>query len=222
MPAYFARFGLSSAERQIIDLEEKARKEAREKEHRSASPAEGRAIAVLSDFVRAFAPEIMAVFDRGRTSYSVAKTEVVLGELKQLRQYRSREVFLAEDVFTSEFARALAVFLHEHSHIFGYDGSRGFTDALTELLEVVVRHRDILDEYEARWNALRQEIAAERKVTADGNRFDSKELDSMEVSELRTLLRSLPPAVLEQLLMKRQCKSQDAKRSKRTPRKSAK
>ena len=38
-----------------------------------------------------------------------------------------------------DFSEALAVFLHEHAHIFGYDGHRGFTDALTELIEAVVR-----------------------------------------------------------------------------------
>jgi hypothetical protein len=96
--------------------------------------------------MRDLAPHVAGVFDHGRTSYTVAQTEVILGELKNARQHRSREVFLAADVFLMDFAEALAVFLHEHANIFGYDGHRGFSDALTELIETVVRQRKALDE----------------------------------------------------------------------------
>jgi len=55
------------------------------------------------------------------------------------------------------------VFLHEHAHTFGYDGQRGFTDALTELLETVARQRSVLDVYEREWDAARQEVERERQ-----------------------------------------------------------
>src|SRR5258706_14199774 len=96
-----------------------------------------------------FAPAMMKIFDQRTTSYSVAETEIILGELKEKRSYYSREVFLSSGVFVTDFAEALAVFLHEHAHIFGRDGSRGFTDALTELLQTVLRERRNLDNYEA-------------------------------------------------------------------------
>ncbi len=200
LPNYFSKFGVPTAELHLKEIEDKARKEARTQAHRATTSAEARAIAVLTKVLRGFAPEIMAVFDRGKTSYSVAMTEVVLGELKQLRSYRSREVFLAESVFDEGFARALSIFLHEHSHIFGHDGSRGFSDALTELIEVVIMHRYTLDECEEQWNQVRLEIAAERATQRASEPFSGEELDALGEKELRTLLRRLPLPVLEHLL----------------------
>jgi hypothetical protein len=40
---------------------------------------------------------------------------VILGALKQGRDYQSTEVFLAASAFTEDLARALAIFLHEHA-----------------------------------------------------------------------------------------------------------
>lgn len=205
LPAYFAFFGVASAEQQIRALEEKAKREAKQQGHRSVTVAESHAIGVLVDVVRALAPEIMSIFDRGRTSYSVAKTETILGELKKGRSYRSREVFLSEEVFESDFAKAVAIFLHEHAHIFGHDGSRGFTDALTELLEVVIRFRTQLEIYETKWNDERLQVVMERQQTEGREYFDYKErLATMTESELRVLLQELPLAYLESLLKRYQ------------------
>ena len=62
-----------------------------------------------------------------------------------------------------DFPEARAVFLHEHAHIFGYDGQRGFTDALTELLETVIRQRSVLDRYEQEWDLSREAVQRERE-----------------------------------------------------------
>src|SRR5439155_5065111 len=118
---------------------------------RAPTAAEANGIRVLNEILRKLSPAIIGLLDSGRTGYTVAATDAVLGELKRGRSYRDREVFLAEQVLIADFPEALAVFLHEHAHIFGYDGSRGFTDALTELLETVVRHRNDLDPYEKEW-----------------------------------------------------------------------
>jgi hypothetical protein len=202
LPNYFSQFGVSSAERHLKEIEERARHEARTEAQRATTSGESRAIALLTKVLRGLAPEIMAVFDRGKTSYSVAKTEAVLGELKQLRGYRAREVFLAESVFEAGFAKALSIFLHEHSHIFGHDGSRGFSDALTELLEVVIQHRETLGKCEEQWNQVRLEIVAERDPQHAREPFTGEELGALGETELRTLLRRLPLPVLEHLLAK--------------------
>jgi hypothetical protein len=194
-----------SAAQQILELEAKAKQEARRQGHRVISMAESHAISVLVDLVRDFAPEIMSIFDRWKTSYSVAKTEAILGELKQTRTYRSQEVFLAESVFEADFAEAVAIFLHEHAHIFGRDGSRGFTDALTELLETLIRLRAQLNDYEQKWDTARQRVVAERELDERQAHLDYKSLlVSMSESELRTLFQELPPAYLEPILRRRQ------------------
>ncbi len=117
----------------------------------------------MSRITRELAPEVLAVFDRGKLSYTVATGDAVLDELRTGCGCRSREVFLAEQTFVADFPDALATFLHEHAHIFGYDGGRGFTDALTELLETVVRQRSVLDRYEKEWDVAREEVQRERE-----------------------------------------------------------
>jgi hypothetical protein len=92
-------------------------------------------------------------------------------------------------------------FLHEHAHIFGYDGSRGFTDALTELLETVVRHRHDLDQYEVGWEDVRASVQRERTESAASSEAKGwhEWLSEMDANELRELIARLPPVVLKKL-----------------------
>ncbi len=201
LPGYFTAFGVPSAATYLADLDEKVKQEAALAGQRAPSPAERRAIGLLAELVRSMAPEMMSVLDKSRTTYTVAKTEAILGELKKGRSYRSREVFLAEEVFEADFARALAIFLHEHAHIFGCDGSRGFTDALTELLETVIRFRESLAAQEATWNAIRRAVATERRRQDRARRLPARQrLERLDEAELRELLRQLPSGVLDHLL----------------------
>ena len=93
------------------------------------------------------------------------------------------------------------MFLHEHAHIFGYDGQRGFTDALTELLETVIRHRDVLDQYEAEWDDARKEVGRERKRKKSAPPAESLEtwIATLGEAELRDLLARVPHAVIRKL-----------------------
>jgi hypothetical protein len=109
-------------------------------------------------------------------------------------------VFLAADVFTDDFPEAVAVFLHEHAHIFGHDGHRGFTDALTELIETVVRNRSALDAYEAEWETIQKSVRKERKsIAADQPEDEWSWLEEKSDQELRELFRRIPPVVLRKL-----------------------
>lgn len=146
LPSYFSAFGVISAYQRVRDLNEEAKAEARRKGAHRPTPAENAAIATLREVLRDFAPKIAQFYEEKRTSYTIAATDVLLGEFKQGRGYHSHEIFLAERIFEGDFAEALAVFLHEHVHIHGYDGSRTFTDALTEILETAVRERRSVDQ----------------------------------------------------------------------------
>ena len=197
LPAYFMRFGVINAAAALNELREKAADETR-RQQRPPSTSEAAGLEVLSRIARELTPEVMAIFDRGTLQYTVVATEAILGELKAGRAYRSREVYLAEHVFVADFAEALAVFLHEHAHIFGYDGQRGFTDALTELLETVVRQRSVLDAYESDWDAARQEVERERQQVQDSTSAESPDtwLATLGEAELRALLGRIPHAVI--------------------------
>ena len=132
----------------------------------------------------------------------MACTEVVLGELKHGRSYRSHEVFLAAEVFVADFAEALAIFLHEHAHVFGHDGDRCFTDALTELIETVVRLRRELDIYETQWETAREKVRTERRERSSeaSEALLPERLAALSEQEVRALLDRVPEVVLQRLL----------------------
>lgn len=202
LPGYFAKFGVISAARHFGDLYRKARQESHATDSRRPTVAETGALSLLSRTLKDLAPAIGRVFERDGVAYTVARTEVVLGELKQERSYRSLKVFLAEQVFEADFAEALAVYLHEHAHIFGFDGSRGFTDALTELLGTVVRHRQDLDTYEAEWVRAKESVLRERQnvLPKDTSGEWTVRLAAMSADELRALLSRMPPVTVRSAL----------------------
>lgn len=203
LPGYFRQFGVLCAKEEIRRVQEEATEESKKNNQRSPTTPEQNAIRLLSLVLTQLAPEVIAVFEKGktRTHYTVVKTEVVRGQLKSGRSYHSREVFLAESVFVSDFPEALATFLHEHAHIFGHDGSRGFTDALTELLETVVRFRRDLDQYETKWQEVSASVQRERVEPAANDEADRLDdwLSAMHEQELRELVARLPPVLLRKL-----------------------
>jgi hypothetical protein len=201
LATYFQKFGVVSAQDELRRIREKAVEEEKTKTLRMPTTAERDSIRLLSQVLRELAPEVMAIFAKRNTSYTVAKTEAVLGALKAGQGYRSYEVFLAASLFEADFSEALATFLHEHAHIFGYDGSRGFTDALTGLLETVLRHRRDLDPYEQGWEQVRAAIRRERQErSGEGETDGMKEwLSALSETDLRQLMEQLPMTVLRKL-----------------------
>lgn len=193
LPGYFVEFGLPTIETHLNNLASKAKEEARKAGQRLPSEAEGRCLRFLMDRLAELDPLIRSVFEKGRVLYSIAKTDVLLGELRQNRAYKSREVFFAESVFEFDFAKALAIFLHEHGHIFGHDGSRGFTDALTELLEQVVRQRAGLANLESDWQQLQYSVQLERQRKVNEPVDPLADLVGLPRKDLLARLRTLPP-----------------------------
>ena len=156
----FRHFGVLNAEDYCFERWEEDAKG----RQRTPTPAEAECIEILVRVLKDLTPEGMLVLGRSQFTYAVYTSEYFHGELEKHRTYGSFEVFLEEAVFVSDFAHAYAVFVHEHAHVFGYDGSRGFTDALTDLLETTVRNRHLLDGYEKAWDAARVQVIGEREV----------------------------------------------------------
>lgn len=202
LPPYFANYGVLNAYAHVLELNRRALEEQKRLHQRKPTPAEIECLRVLADVLRLLAPEILNVFDGKLTRYTVAETDVLLGELKQSRHYNSAEVFFSTRLFAGDFASALATYLHEHAHIFGYDGHRGFTDALTRLLESILRqHRD-LPRFEAGWRAASAGVLAERCQTdgLDPDQGLARLLQGMGESDLRKLLERLPVGIVQQAM----------------------
>ena len=117
LPAYFSEFGVENAESFFDKQLKRAEKDAERRGRRSLSPSETAAKEVLEDAVQELAPEIWASFGDLRPTYSVAETEALLGQFKKGLPYRTSQVFLASSIFESDFATAIAVFLHEHTPV---------------------------------------------------------------------------------------------------------
>jgi hypothetical protein len=202
LPGYFERFGVLSAERYCEQQEEKAKRESIAKGKRGPTRGERESIEILRGLLGDLAPELKSLFESRSTTYTIAETEVVLGTLRDGRGFRSSDVFLAAKLFTGPFSTAVAVFLHEHAHIFGYDGSRGFTDALTELIETIIAVRSDLDSYETEWEKARRTVSKERKSRTKLTDDDGPEgkLVAMSEDDLRKLLSRVPRGVLKRLL----------------------
>lgn len=215
LAGYFRRFGVANAKDYCEALKRKAHEEAKAKHHRMPTNAETASLKILVEIIRDLAPAIMRIFSERATTYSIAETEIILGELKEKRSYHVREVFFSSRVFVADFPEALAVFLHEHTHIVGYDGSRGFTDALTELIEMVVRERKNLDEYEGEWNRAREGVIRERSEGAvEGEKWLLDDaLAAMDETQLRELVKRLPACTVRRAL--NGCDTDDAESAAR-------
>ena len=139
--------------------------------------------------------EIVGVMDAGHR----AQAE----RLEQPRPGRDQDhIFLSSQVFVQDFAEALAVFLHEHAHIFGYDGSRAFTDALTQIIESVVRSRHELDSFEQGWGNAKAAVLHERKDSGTISETATVEdtLRNMNEDQLRKLLKRVPEVTFRRAL----------------------
>jgi hypothetical protein len=201
VPGYFSKFGLLSAERHISEFNRKVQEEARNASTRAPSPGELTAIYKLIDIMKALSPQVASLYATG-TEYIVGETEELLGELRKGRGYKSKQVYLAAQCFESDFGRMLSIFLHEHFHIFGSDGSRGFTDALTELIEVIIRDRKIFDEYEEDWVKIQEQIQVERETKFEAEKSFEQFIQSKSEKELRNLLMELPAHLATKLMLK--------------------
>ncbi len=199
LPGYFAKFGVKTIENHLSSIQQVARKEAMAKGQRPPTPQEMNAIELLRDCLTKLAPALASVFANGQVNYLVGRTEVLLGQLKQARSYRSKDVYFSEDVFVKQFSTALSIFLHEHSHVFGHDGNRGFSDSLTELIEEVVTHRKLFDSLERRWNSVAKSIKLSRESALESNDL-IRTLAKLPKKDLVERLESLPVEVLTELL----------------------
>ena len=200
LPGYFTSFGVPSAAKQIRDQQARALAEQRQQQ-RALTPAEGHCKVLLMDVLGILAPALVTLLKTKEVRYSVADTEAILGALKEGRGYGQVDVFLAASVFSGDFPRALAIFCHEHAHMFGHDGERGFTDALTELIEAMARERKLLDGYEADWIKAQKAVLRERReVDQSAPPPAIERIRSLSRDELLALLERVPATVLARLV----------------------
>lgn len=199
LPGYFKHLGADDAQTALHLRAEVALAAARQSDCRAPTPAERACLDVLSRLLQDHAPDIAAVFARRQCRYTVGSDGNLLGQLRRGRNYRSTEVYLDAGVFVADLGHAAAVFLHEHAHIFGWDGSRGFSDALTEMLETVMREHRQLASVEPIWEQAAQAVRQERVAEVSGDLGPAALqtwLAGLDAESLRSVLAAVTPAAL--------------------------
>jgi hypothetical protein len=168
LPGYFRWAGVRSAMDEWEDVQERSREEAERTLHqqrRGPTQAERACIDLLEQFLRDLDNSLADVVLRD-VSYLIAETDALLGAWQRSRGYKCREIYLAAKLFCGPLRTAFATLLHEASHLFGTDGSRGFTDSLTSLFERIFGQTQRLRAYKKRWVQLRKQVQAERAALA--------------------------------------------------------
>lgn len=151
LPWYFERFGVPTAEREHRGRLAASREASLRPRGRRPSAEQTRRIDLMRRALRIVAPVLASILAKRCIAYRITPGRALGGALKEYR-YRSRKtVYLARDIVAGPFPRAVAVFIHEHAHVLGHDGSRGFTDALTWILRSAIEHREAFTPLEREW-----------------------------------------------------------------------
>lgn len=165
LPNYFRYFGCKSAVSIVKQMKAEKEKALRESSCRPLMTQENAALQVLTGAVRSICPTHEQEFFRC-DKYMVCISDVTLGMFRQ-DKLKYKTVYLNHNLFDGPFPIAFATLLHELSHVFGDDGSRRFTDALTSLIEALISHRNRLENFEAKWTAISESIQRERSLNAN-------------------------------------------------------
>ena len=87
-------------------------------------------------------------------------SERILGELKDSNTtYGDKIIYLNKKLFKNSFGKVFSTLLHEMLHVFGKDGDRQFTDALTIVMERIINNHSIIKDYELRWNSFQKKLS---------------------------------------------------------------
>jgi hypothetical protein len=155
-PVYMAKLGMKSAVAVIREGIEKMKKKHQTLYTRNPTEKEAQALNFLKKYIRDV-DRLLA--DRFSTAtFTIGDSDDLIGELRRGRSYRSRNVYLSQSFFLFDFPDALAILIHEWGHIYGFDGSRSFTDALTQFLGAIIKGRNELDKVEKQWSKISLEL----------------------------------------------------------------
>lgn len=197
-PRYMSYFGMKTPDRVAVD-ELFSIGENEEKESRSPTLLEHEAIILLSSFCKEIS---LVLYERyEKAIYKIVTSDKIIGQYKS-ENYKEKIVLLNKRFFSYQFADAVAIILHEWNHIYGYDGSRIFSDALTELISIILNNKEILNklpDYEEKWNSFVENIKKERDEK-EINVFNL--LEKLSNEQLKSVLKEIPENELELLIKK--------------------
>lgn len=136
-PQYMTRLGMKSP-KSLAQERLKERDERVKNIHsRELTICETNGITILAFFIKEISVELHDKFNNAK--YTTGESKEILGELKSTRRHNEQHVFLEFEFFQLSFGDALAILMHEWAHIYGSDGSRTFSDALTHFIALILK-----------------------------------------------------------------------------------
>jgi hypothetical protein len=191
-PRYMSRFGMKTP-----DYIAKQRKIEKQKNishlySRDLTFWEKQGVNLLADFIKNLSPDLFKTYKNA--VYSIGENDEVIGELKIKRDYTKQHIFLNKIFFTFPFSDALAIFLHEWAHLYGGDGGRSFSDALTGFISLILKNEKALEElktYADLWKEISVNVINERKDSAS-NLNISELFDNLPKEKIKEILMSIP------------------------------
>ena len=200
-PRYFSYCGMKTPDDEASKRMKKKQDSINKAYSREMTMYESQGISILANFIKMLSPEIYTKFETAK--YTIGENDDIVGELKKLRDYNQQHVFLNKIFFIQLFNDALAILLHEWAHIYGYDGSRSFSDALTYFISLILKNEAVikkLKEYENEWNTIVVKIKQEREDMEDIN--VNEIIKTLSNEQLVNILNSIPQEELYKLLDK--------------------
>lgn len=196
-PYYMSSFGMKTAEAVIREREARIKKKYEETHTRNTTPLEDKALSILKQAIDKLNHNLTASFKNAK--YTIGDADEILGELKENRPWNEQHVYLSDKFFTFDFSDAIAILLHEWGHIRGYDGSRSFTDALTEFISVIIKNRNTLDAHEKEWGEISLQI---KRQNSTSTLYVYEYVESLTSPQKSQLFKSMTEEELLALLEK--------------------
>jgi len=199
-PRYMSYFGMKTPDGEAIG-ELTIQEEEEGKKRRSPTILELESISVLIAFCKEISADLYKRYENA--VYTIGTSDNIIGQNRS-KNYKEKEIFLNVKFFMYPFADAAAILLHELNHIYGYDGSRFFSDALTEIISIILQNKIVLTklaEYDKKWNGLQELIKIERDERS--NEIDYNELkDRLTHDQLRNIINEIPEHEFKKMILK--------------------
>lgn len=175
LPAYFSFFGVKSAAEELEIESIRIKEEAQNKNTEPLNGKEINGLKICLECVKEIAPEFRSLFanvlegsystEAGRVynvSFMSVTSEKLLGELKSSgKTFGDKIVYLNKKLFNSNFGEVFSTLLHEFCHIFGRDGSRDFTDALTIVMCRIINNHKIMHDFTKQWESYKLDLKSD-------------------------------------------------------------
>jgi hypothetical protein len=200
LPSYFARFGIQRPDLMQRLIEKYNHEKSLSKNDRPPSMAENNQIELLRQSIEAINDHILKL-SKGY-KHRIIWTETLLGQLKEKRLHYDADVLLSSSLFTGNFSMAMGVYLHELSHIWGYDSSRKFSDALTGCIINLINKRESLDPFIEKWDLLVQKTLEERNLLGINVNTLTDDINALSKEELISLIENIKPKDVKKALSK--------------------